>query len=128
MRTAKFIAALGMLGGCAGWALPAAAQTYTETYSGTIDSGSVDAAGLFGTAGGNIGGDAITTTWQYSLTNGSIIVNNPGSVDEALGGTFYGTPSPMLSVSVTVNGITQIFSADYFGDTFLCRIASVNVV
>ena len=107
-------------------ALPAAAQTYTETLTGTVQSNSADTGNLFG--GGTLtAGEAVSITADYSLTNGALIYNDAPYYDIVAGGTSYSsTPNPVLSLSVTIGTSTYVLSSADFaqvGSVQICTAA-----
>jgi len=118
MSNSNRVIALATLALCAWWSLSATAQTYTATFIGVIDTSAADTAGYFG--GGNLEGDAITTTYTYSLTNGADYSVMPGVIAVVQGGLFNNSPDPNLSISVTVNGITDVFIGGYQGTLDIC--------
>jgi hypothetical protein len=68
----------------------------------------IDGAGLFGPAGASLVGDDYVATW---------VANDC----ECTGGPFYGTPNPVLSASLSINGHTYDFPVALasYGDFFL---------
>ncbi len=99
-------------------ALPAAAAPYTQIFTGNVVAGSADPAGLFG--GGNIGGDAITLSFVYSLTDGAIRGKSFG-LDTIYGGSSNSAPSAILSVIAIINGVTQsISSLNLYNEVSIC--------
>jgi hypothetical protein len=107
-------------------ALPAAAQTYTETLTGTVQSNSTDTGNLFG--GGTLtAGEAVSITTVYSLTNGALIYNDAPYSDEVEGGTdASSTPNPVLSLSVTIGTSTYVLSSADFAAFGLVTICSAR--
>lgn len=107
MRIAQLAATAAVLSLAAG----AAQAAVTVTFTGTVQSG-VDGAGLFGAAGANLTGLAFTSiyvvdeTQIYDLSNGYY---------QAEGGGAYGTPLPIISASLTINGLTYTPTATYYG-------------
>jgi hypothetical protein len=45
------------------------ASTFSQTITGTVESGDVDFSGLFGSVNGNIGGDAFSLTITYNTSD-----------------------------------------------------------
>jgi hypothetical protein len=91
---------------------PAAAAVKTATYSGTLQSGN-DLTGVFGAANTNLAGASYIATFTYDRNLGGSQSTVPGVSDSSAGGSFYGTASPMISASITINSITRSFSAGF---------------
>lgn len=110
MKSTLFISAMtvAFLAG----ASPAAAAVKTATYSGTLQSGN-DLTGVFGAANTNLAGVSYIATFTYDRNLGGSQSTNPGLFDSSAGGIFYGTGSPMISASITINSITKSFSAGF---------------
>jgi hypothetical protein len=66
----------------AGIATPAHAVTLDLDFSGTVGSGSVDALGLFGTAGNSLTGDQFSANVYYSVPRATILM--PNSTEETV--------------------------------------------
>jgi hypothetical protein len=90
---------------------PAAAADITVTYTGTIapyqwngnayvTAPLLDTAGLFG--GGSLTGDTFTEVWVMTGYN-------------TFGGVNYGTPSPVKSAVLTINGFSVEFGGGAYG-------------
>ena len=71
------------------------------TFTGTV-GGEQDNAGLFGTPGTILTGDTYTAMFEVNVSDASSV---DGSQD-VTGGTDFGTPSPILSDTLTINGHT----------------------
>lgn len=84
---------------------PATAAVRLVTYSGTLASGT-DQTGLFGVAGADLAGLAITTRYLID-TNRGFRNTNPGVSDEVIGGTSQGGSTPVFRTTVTINGISR---------------------
>jgi hypothetical protein len=103
-------------------ALPAApiavnADTVSYTFTGTVSSG-FDDIGLFGAPGSeNLAGASFTAVFDINLARESI----GGDILQVSGGTEFGTASPFVSESLTINGHTTNFVGGFFD------IALVNV-
>lgn len=101
-------------------ATPAKATLIDVTWIGTVSSGNVGTAGAFGVqdtfAGNELAGLSFTATYRFDTTIGSL-VTGPGSAD-LRGGDNFGTPgtvpSPLVSASLTINGVTVAFTGGYF--------------
>ncbi len=91
-------------------AAPAAAQSYTQTYSGIIGQGYTDTSGLFGTAGGDLSGDSFSLVFTY-VSNPSYNYSYPTyfAEEEASSGL-------IQSIVMTINGTS--FSFDIQNDVF----------
>lgn len=97
---------------------PVVARAEVVVFTGIIDGPAFDGAGLFG--GGNLQGASIVSTWTYSLGNGARRSFQPGLSDSVYGGVSYGTAIPVLSLAITVHGVTRNFSTGWFGTVGLC--------
>ncbi len=94
----------------------ASAATMTATYRGAV-SDSWDHANLFGagTERGALNGLHFTARYIFDTeTPGAIRTTEPG-YDSISGGSYWGSPSPMRSSSLTMNGHTLQVSAKYEG-------------
>jgi hypothetical protein len=93
--------AVVVFGHCAG----AQAAIIDVTYTGTIyNSFSTDGAGMFGTAGASLAGQAISVTYTYD-TSLAPIQHNPNPVsNQTLSGA-------TTAIDITINGITQTFTS-----------------
>ena len=86
--------------------VPARAAIVDVTYTGIITQGA-DQTGVFGivdTNGGAYVGYNYTANYVFNTSIG-ITASTP-TENLVYGGTYYNTPSPLLSASVTVNGVT----------------------
>ena len=73
------------------------------TFTGTV-GGEFDSAGLFGPPGAEtLTGDTFTATFEVNLSGAT---NTTGFLQTVGGGTVSGSPSPILSDSLTINGHT----------------------
>jgi hypothetical protein len=97
-----------------GLAPNASADIVTVTVTGTIApyqfrseiggyfiSPVIDYTGIFGQPGANLAGDPFTILWTVDTSCPGCLVSTYNSV---VGGSFYGTPSPILSAVLTING------------------------
>jgi hypothetical protein len=99
---------------------PAKAALIDVTWTGSVISGNVGAAGAFGIqdqfAGNELAGQAFTATYRFDTTIGSL-VQGAGFAD-LRGGSGFGDgslPGPAVSATLTINGITVSFGNDAFG-------------
>ena len=98
----KLIGAIAAISMTAFAVTPSGADTVTYVVNGQIsavDSSNftgIDGAGLFGPAGASLVGDHYVATW---------VANDC----ECFGGPALGTPNPVLSASLSVNGHTFVF-------------------
>ena len=98
----KLIGAIAAISMTAFAVTPSGADTVTYVVNGQIsavDSSNftgIDGAGLFGPAGASLVGDHYVATW---------VANDC----ECTGGPFYGTPNPVMSASLSINGHTFDF-------------------
>jgi hypothetical protein len=103
-----------MVGLLCGTAVPAAAQTYSVTYTGTVVG--TDVNDYFG--GGNLSGDAFSLVFTYNVTNGTRITN-PGDNDFVYGGSAYSTSSPILSDALTIGGQSRSLGLSFYGSAYV---------
>lgn len=109
MRTIITAAAAVMLG-----AAPAAAVVKVATYSGTLASGQ-DRTGVFGPAGGDLGGAAFVASFTYDKALGGSQSTDGSTYQYSFGGVADGNGSPIVSASITINGFTKALIGDYYG-------------
>lgn len=105
--------ALIMLSGltlCLGVA-SARAAIVTVTYKGTVASGS-DPVDFF-KAGDNFVGAAYQATYVFDTSLGETL--NSSGWSYALGGSFFGSPSPALSATLTINNVSLAFTPNSYG-------------
>jgi hypothetical protein len=109
----KLIGAIAAISMTAFAATPSGADTVTYVVKGQISAvdstfTGIDGAGLFGPAGASLVGDSYVATW---------VANDC----ECTGGPFYGTPNPVLSASLSINGHTYDFpiALASYGEFFL---------
>jgi len=88
---------------------PASATVMLATYTGTVESGS-DTTSFFG-LGGGLAGAAFTAVFKYDTTVGLV---NPDVNDGRIGGPTFGGVSPILSATLQINGVKDVF--DVFED------------
>jgi hypothetical protein len=105
----------------------ASATVFDITYTGEVAAFSdpehkiptVDVAGLFGQAGGVIGGDSFTATYIYDDTLGFPITDHPSTGGPIRGRFADGTTPVFDSVTLTINGhsvsVDRAFTAQEFG-------------
>lgn len=98
-------------------AAPASAKLIPITYTGTVSSG-YDQTGLFGSSGANLSGAAFVATYLFDTafgTTSSYSYNDwySYSTTSIYGGSAYGTTSPAVSATVTINGKTVAISTAY---------------
>jgi hypothetical protein len=100
-------AAAGVALGIGAWATNADARVLMATYTGTIYSG-YDGAGLFGSPGASLAGDAYIITYTIDTTKGDygnylpqrdLIIGGPG-----FGGSYGDSP---VSATINVRNVTQ---------------------
>jgi len=115
--SARFAASLGALALASGMiaAGSAAAGTVTITYSGTAD-GINDPGDLFG-LGPSVTSGAFVDTFVFDLSLGARS-SCCGGADEILGGSDWGTSSPLISSVLTINGHSVNFSGSSTGEAY----------
>jgi hypothetical protein len=84
------------------------AGVYSYAYGGTVNSGTTDTLGLFGPAGGNLGGQPFNVTLYFDNTGGSEanLVSGISTAEGVVGGNAIGAPTPIFYITITINGIT----------------------
>ena len=91
-------------------ASPAFADIRVLTFEGVVQSGS-DGANQFGIGGGSLANLPYVQNFTYDTSGGVHISTFLG--DQLFGGSIYGIASPILSSSITINGVThEIGGAD----------------
>jgi hypothetical protein len=100
----------------------------TLTYTGVVGPSSSsstsekDVSGLFGTAGSSLVGLPYTAVYVYDITLGINLNSRTPNYFDVYGGTFFGTPTPTLSETMTINGITVSLTDTYIGEIILCSV------
>ena len=89
----------------------AEAEIVTATVHGVIDSGGTDGSNLFG--GGALDGDAATIRYIFDTSLGDVFPFP--NADNRSGGSFFGSVSPALSATITVNGASVPLGGGYLG-------------
>jgi hypothetical protein len=107
MRIVKLAALAAGLSLAAG----AAQASVTLTFTGVVNAGS-DGAGLFGTAGASLVGQAYTTVYVIDDSN---LGSYPNAYYAAEGGVGRALPSPIISAAMTINGTTVDVGGDFYG-------------
>lgn len=88
-------------------AMPAAAAVKIAKYSGIVESG-YDQTGVFAAPGSDLTGYSWVATYTYDKTLGGVQNTDGVSFEESYGGPGYGVAgSPILSASITINGVTR---------------------
>lgn len=105
---AAAVAAAGLLA-----AMPAAAVVTTATYSGIVASG-YDMSGVFGAPGSDLTGYGWVTKYTFDkMLGGTLSPSSNGEVSS--GGVVLGNGSPIITSSVTINGLTLTITGAAFG-------------
>jgi hypothetical protein len=104
--------------------IPALADNVTITVTGVVTTAplisAIDYAGLFGTPGASLNGDAFTVVYGIDTTCGGhcFSTTTGPTYNDAVGGTVEGgTTSPFISAFITINGITQAIGTAEYGVT-----------
>ncbi|UTP39768.1 PEPxxWA-CTERM sorting domain-containing protein [Phenylobacterium sp. LH3H17] len=105
----KSIVAGAALAGTLAVATAANAAIVVTTYQGTIETGT-DVTGLFGTAGADLASQAFTAVYATDTAIGRM---TDAFVDKAEGTS--PSPVPILSASMTINGMTVGSSSGTYG-------------
>jgi hypothetical protein len=87
-------------------------------YVGTVGAG-FDAAGLFGSAGSDLGGQHFTLAFSYDTTVGFLDTSSP-EVQRLWGGSVYQGLAAPVTARFTVNGHSQSISGNYQGYVSQC--------
>ena len=108
---AAFVAAL-MIGAAA----PASAKIVTFIYDARMVDG-LDDLGLFGPVGGDLTGDFVRAVFEFDTVLGlrgplPASPPTPAATDSVIGGSNIGIPSPLVSATITVNGVTITIGGD----------------
>jgi hypothetical protein len=98
---------------------PATAAVKTATYSGTVDQG-LDTTGVFGPANTSLAGASYIAIFTYDRTLGS-----SNTISTSSGGSLFGTNSPIISASLTINNITWNIAGG--ADDFVRTIVGTEV-
>lgn len=101
MRTRLSFAAFALFASI----LPARASIVDVTFIGTQAGGAADIPGLFGPPNSNLAPGAFSITFRFDLSKGTTFPVFGGGTD-VIGGTGFGTSSPSLGWSVTIDGKT----------------------
>lgn len=88
------------------------AATMQVVYSGTV-SGSNDSTDYFGTGGSSLDGLSYVATFVYSTTRGSDLASSPDY--QQLFGNASGAPSPILSATLSINGVDFLLQGQSSG-------------
>jgi len=97
----------------------AAADLVRLDWTGTVLFGGNDNLNLFGLQNIDLTGRAYTASYIYD-TSVNFVENLTDSTQSVSGGTFFNPfrPSPLVSASITVNGITVDVGGSFFGSYF----------
>jgi len=94
-------------------AASADAAVMVASYSGVFFSGN-DQAGIFVTPNGSLAGYRFVASYTYDTALG-VRTTVPGVSDKILGGDSTGDATPILSATLSLNGVTYDFSSNYHG-------------
>ncbi|HPU16074.1 MAG TPA: PEPxxWA-CTERM sorting domain-containing protein [Polymorphobacter sp.] len=96
-------------------AMPAAAVVKIAKYTGTVLYGN-DQTGVFAAPGSDLTGYSWVATYTYDRSLGGIQSTDGVNYDYSYGGPGYGVAgSPVLSSTITINGVTKSVSGTYAG-------------
>jgi hypothetical protein len=100
----------------AGLPVEASAVTMQAVYEGTV-SGSYDETGLFGQGAGSsvLDGLAYTLTYIFDPDTVGAIRTSDSSLDEVVGGSAFGVPTPMLAATLTIGGHNESSAGSFVG-------------
>ncbi len=107
---AAAVAAAGLLA-----AMPAAAVVKIAKYTGTVAHG-YDQTGVFGAPNTDLTGYSWVATYTYDRALGGYQFTDGVSYDNSYGGAGYGIAgSPVLSSTITINGVTKVLPGAWAG-------------
>jgi hypothetical protein len=100
-----------------GAAAPASAKIVTLTYDARMVDG-LDDLGLFGPVGGDLTGDVVQAVFKFDTVLGvrgplPASPPTPAATDSVIGGSNIGVASPLVSATITVNGVTLTIAGDF---------------
>lgn len=100
-------------------AMPAAAAVKIATYSGIVGAG-FDQTGIFAAPGSDLTGYSWVATFAYDTTLAGDRDTDGVNYDYSYGGLSYGSPgmSPIISASITINGVTRSVAGTYAGSLY----------
>jgi hypothetical protein len=98
----------------------ASAAELLVVYQGTVANGT-DGLGLFGAAGSSLAGQAYTVFFDYDVGVAGAKSVNTADRDFIYGGSLYDAASPLVSVTFTIAGITQVMKGDTSSDVGIFR-------
>jgi hypothetical protein len=99
------VAGMALIGGVP----QASADIVTITYTGYVNPGALDINNVFG--GGNLTGTSYVAKYTFDSSIGIPFSN--GIANTVTGGSGYGAPSPLLSGTVTINGVGHAMPLGY---------------
>ena len=110
-----------------GGVAPASATIVNAEWTGTITNG-VDGLEIFGPAGADLSGAAFTGDMLYDTALGTTLYSSPtGTWLEGGPGVASGGQSPILTASLTINGITHAITPNFYGQV-LATNGQPNIV
>lgn len=86
-------------------------------WTGVTGFGGNDNLGLFGPAGAMPADTPYTARYRFDTTV-SFFENGTNGSEEVSGGTFYSRPAPLVSASITVNGVEVPYNGEYASTYF----------
>jgi hypothetical protein len=121
-KLVSVVAAVAMIGGVS----PMSAAIMDVTYTGTVRGQAVgdetrslqqppgiDTLGIFGTAGANLVGSSWVATYTFDTSHGTYY--STGDQSYVIGGSAFGSISPVLSSMITINGVSKSVDGSYAG-------------
>jgi hypothetical protein len=103
MRLSKFAVLLGL---AVVTAVPASASVMVATFTGTVGTMTQAGAGLFASPGVSLTGDGFTAVYIFNA-DAIGVVTTPTSLDVRGGICCLVDPGPIVSASLTINGVTR---------------------
>lgn len=97
------------------------AATMKAEYQGSVYSG-FDQSGYFGVQGQNLASKSVLLTYVYDTAGGYHVDNRP-VYDEVYG---YSSAQPMISATVTLNGVTRTIYDNYYGHAVIYGLATYS--
>ena len=101
---------IGFAATALGFASSAWATIVDVNIKGSVGFGT-DAAGVFGTPGASLVGDQFSVAYVFDTAHASA----SSTSTNVFGGSFYGSPSPVVSSAITINNITVYLPGDGLG-------------
>ena len=96
-------------------ASPVVAGVKLATFTGILDDG-FDLTGIFGAPGGDLTGAFYVATYTYVPGLGGHQYILPGAYEDEFGGHYDGSSNPVLSATLTINGVSVAIAPEWYGE------------